>query len=90
MLGAGVPAASAHHETGLISAQVWGRAALSHVGLLRCGDVLLLLLDPVRSNLEHQALQQVKILSIFPVEPLTESAEKKESLHSHLQMVPTT
>lgn len=46
-----------HHEGSLVPAEVGGGAVLGHVALLRLLDLLVLLLDPVGSDLQHQTLQ---------------------------------
>lgn len=57
-----------HHEGGHVSAEVGRRAVLCHVAFLRLLNLLLLLLDPVGSDLEHQTLQGAKMLTfIFPL-----------------------
>lgn len=50
---------SSHHQGSLVAVHVRGGALLGHVGLFGRLNFLLLLLNPVKSNLQDQTLQEV-------------------------------
>lgn len=64
-----------HHQGSLVAAQVGGGALLGHVGLFGHLGFLLLLFNPVESDLQDQTLQEVTRQEVgaavvsLPVEP---------------------
>lgn len=71
-----------------VSAEVRRWAVLSQVGLLRCCDVCLLLLEPVGGDVQHQTLQEDENMQSEERASKNSKVLENKRFKPHLQMMP--